>query len=70
MELLHSHYDGSKSETGNFIVNSETIPMSEEDATTLSAKIETLATKESLESEASSRSNKDAELESKINKVA
>ena len=63
-------YDGSKSETGNFIVNSETIPMSEEDATTLSAKIETLATKESLESEASSRSNKDAELESKINKVA
>ena len=63
-------YDGSKSETGNFIVNSETIPMSEKDATTLSAKIETLATKESLESEASSRSNKDAELESKINKVA
>lgn len=35
-------YNGSTAETGNFIVNASTIPMSDSDTTTLLAKIETL----------------------------
>ena len=32
-------YDGSKAETGNFIVNAETVPMSDSDSTTISAEL-------------------------------
>ena len=32
-------YDGSKSETGNFIVNATTVPMSDSDSTTISAEL-------------------------------
>ena len=32
-------YDGSQSETGNFIVNAQTVPMSQDDSTTISAKL-------------------------------
>lgn len=35
-------YDGSKAETGNFIVNAETVPMSGSDGTFISAKIAAL----------------------------
>ena len=60
-------YDGSKSEIGNFTVNANTVPMSEEDVTTIASKIETLATQEDLASEISAREQKDIELEN--NKV-
>ena len=32
-------YDGSRAETGNFIVNAETVPMSDSDSTTISAAL-------------------------------
>lgn len=38
-------YDGSKAETGNFIVNAETVPMGESEPQTLAAKIGELETK-------------------------
>ena len=43
-------YDGTKAEVGNFIVNAETVPMSESDSTTISAKLNTFATKEEVDS--------------------
>ena len=36
-------YDGSKAETGNFIVDATTVPMSQDDDTTISAKLEELS---------------------------
>ena len=38
-------YDGSTAETGNFIVNAETVPLSASDATTISNKLNTLDSK-------------------------
>lgn len=38
-------YDGSTAETGNFIVNAETVPLSESDSTTISNKLNTLDSK-------------------------
>ena len=41
-------YDGSQSETGNFIVNAGTVPMSEDDETTISAKLDEYAKKDEI----------------------
>ena len=41
-------YDGSQSETGNFIVNAQTVPISEEDPTTISAKFDEYAKKDEI----------------------
>lgn len=41
-------YDGSQSETGNFIVNAQTVPMSEDDETTISAKFDEYAKKDEI----------------------
>ena len=41
-------YDGSQSETGNFIVNAQTVPMSEEDPTTIAATLEQFAKKDEI----------------------
>ena len=41
-------YDGSKSETGNFIVNAQTVPMSEEDPTTIAATLDQFAKKDEI----------------------
>ena len=41
-------YDGSQAETGNFIVNAQTVPMSEEDGTTISAKFDEYAKKDEI----------------------
>lgn len=41
-------YDGSQSETGNFIVNAGTVPMSEDDETTISAKFDEYAKKDEI----------------------
>lgn len=38
-------YDGSTAETGNFVVNAETIPLSESDSTTLSNKLTDISDK-------------------------
>lgn len=68
-------YDGSKPETGNFIVNANTVPMSEEDATTIAAKFVSeestrneIVTKlqEQIEAETEARSTKDAELQTNL----
>lgn len=41
-------YDGSQSETGNFIVNAQTVPMSEEDPTTIAATLDQFAKKDEI----------------------
>lgn len=41
-------YDGSQAETGNFIVNAQTVPMSEDDETTISAKFDEYAKKDEI----------------------
>lgn len=41
-------YDGSQSETGNFIVNAQTVPMSEEDPTTIASTLEQFAKKDEI----------------------
>lgn len=41
-------YDGSQPETGNFIVNAQTVPMSEEDPTTIAATLGQFAKKDEI----------------------
>ena len=41
-------YDGSQAETGNFVVNAQTVPMSEDDETTISAKFDEYAKKDEI----------------------
>lgn len=41
-------YDGSEAETGNFIVDATTVPMSQEDSTTLSEKFDEYAKKDEI----------------------
>lgn len=59
-------YDGSTPETGNFVVNAEEIPLSEEDTTTISDKLNTLATIQSLNSEIEARTAEDTKLQSDL----
>lgn len=41
-------YDGSQAETGNFIVNAQTVPMSEEDPTTIADTLDQFAKKDEI----------------------
>ena len=63
-------YDGSKAETGNFIVNANTVPMAEDDVTTIAAKIDTLASKDELNAEIEARGAADTQLQSDLEKEA
>ena len=58
-------YDGSTAETGNFIVNAETVPMSESDSTTIKQALDKKADSTEL---TSTRGEVDA-LEARVDKV-